>query len=100
MPGHAFGQTMDGIRRTIRGMKQLHSLQIQLGDQVILAEAPRGAGLNRPANIKSCSKSIVALLLGTAITRGEIKSVKATLREVAPRLIPANATQSVAAITM
>jgi len=100
VPGHAFGQAMDGIRRTIRGMKQLHSLQIQLGDQVILAEAPRGAGLNRPANIKSCSKSVVALLLGTAITRGEIKSVKATLREVAPRLIPANATQSVAAITM
>ena len=100
MPEHAFGQTMDGIRRTIRGMKQLHSLQIQLGDQVILAEAPRGAGLDRPANIKSCSKSIVALLLGTAITHGEIKSVKATLREVAPRLIPANATQNVAAITM
>jgi len=94
VPGHAFGQTMDGIRRTIRGMKQLHSLQIQLGDQVILAEAPRGAGLDRPANIKSCSKSVVALLLGTAITHGEIKSVKATLREVAPRLIPANATQS------
>jgi CubicO group peptidase (beta-lactamase class C family) len=52
------------------------------------------------ANIKSCSKSIVALLLGTAITRGEIRGVSASLHEVAPRLIPARATPGVDAITM
>jgi CubicO group peptidase (beta-lactamase class C family) len=100
VPPSAFGQTVDGIRRAIRAMGQLHSLQIQLGDDVIVAEAPRGPGLDRVANIKSCSKSIVALLLGTAITRGEIKSVSASLREVVPRLIPAKATPGVAAITM
>jgi CubicO group peptidase (beta-lactamase class C family) len=98
--GRALGQTVEGIRRAIRGMRQLHSLQIQLGDDVILAEAPRGPGLDRVANIKSCSKSIVALLLGTTITRGEIKDVKASLREVAPRLIPTKATQGVEAITV
>jgi CubicO group peptidase (beta-lactamase class C family) len=96
----AFGQTVDGIRRAIRGMGQLHSLQIQLGDEVIVAQAPRGPGLDRVANIKSCSKSIVALLLGTAITRGEIKGISASLREVAPRLIPAKHTQGAEAITM
>ena len=69
LPPSAFGQTVDGIRRAVRGLGQLHSLQIQLGDSVIVAEAPRGAGLDRAANIKSCSKSIVALLLGTAIAR-------------------------------
>jgi CubicO group peptidase (beta-lactamase class C family) len=98
--GRAFGQTVDGIRRAIRGMGQLHSLQIQLGNEVILAEAPRGPGLDRAANIKSCSKSIVALLLGTTIARSEIKRIDARLSEVAPRLIPANATPGVAAITM
>ena len=100
LSGRAFGQTVDGIRRAIRGMGQLHSLQIQLGNEVILAEAPRGPGLDRAANIKSCSKSIVALLLGTAIARGEIKRIDARLGEVAPRLIPAKATAGVAAITM
>ena len=98
--GRAFGQRVDGIRHAIRGMTQLHSLQVQVGDEVIVAEAPRGPGLDRAANIKSCSKSIVALLLGTAMARGEIKRIDARLSEVAPRLIPANATPSVAAITM
>jgi len=100
LPGRAFGQTVDGIRRAVRSMNQLHSMLIQVGDDVIVAEAPRGAGLDRGANIKSCSKSIVALLLGSAIARGEIKSVKSTLGEVAPRLIPGKATPGVAALTM
>jgi len=100
----AFGQTdgraVDGLRRTARGLKQLHAILIQRGDEIVLAEAPRGPGLDRAANIKSCSKSIVALLLGTAVAQGEIKSVNATLRQVAPRLIPANATPGAEAITM
>lgn len=99
-PAGAFGQTVDGIRRALRGMSQLHALLIQRGDDVILAEAPRGPGLDRAANIKSCSKSLVALLLGTAIERREIPRVGASLRDVAPRLIPANATPGVAGITM
>jgi len=100
MPPAAFGQTVDAIRRAIRGMNQLHSLQIQLGDAMIVAEVPRGPGLDRAANIKSCSKSIVALLLGTALARGEIKRIGAPLGEVAPRLIPPAATPGAAAITL
>ena len=96
----AAGQTVQGLRSTVRGMKQLHAIMIQRGDDVVLAEAPRGRGLDRPANIKSCSKSIVALLLGTAIARKEIASVDATLGEVAPRLIPAAATPGTRGITM
>lgn len=96
----ATAQATDEIRRMIAGMDQLHSLQIQRGDEVVFAAAPRGAGLDRVANIKSCSKSIVALLLGAAIDRGEIPAVTATLRDVAPALIPPRATAGVAAITM
>ena len=96
----AFGQGVDNLRRTVRGMKQLHAIIIQRGDEVVLAEAPRGRGLDRPANIKSCSKSVVALLLGTAIARKEIPSIRASLRGVAPRLIPATATPGAGDITM
>lgn len=99
-PSGAFGQTVDGIRRAARGLNQMHALMVQRGDEVIVAEAPRGPGLDRAANIKSCSKSIVALLLGTAIARGEIKNVNARLGDVAPKLIPTKATPGVAAITM
>jgi CubicO group peptidase (beta-lactamase class C family) len=73
---------------------------IRRGSETIFAEARKSGGLSRTANIKSCSKSLVALLLGAAIERGEIPSVDARLGDVAPSLIPANATDGVADITM
>ena len=98
-PYVALSQTND-LRAAIALLPQLHSLQVQQGSTLVFAEAPRGPGLERPANIKSCAKSIVALLLGCAIDRGEIASVTATLAEVAPRLLPSNATPGASAITM
>ncbi len=97
---HILRAQSDNLTGAIQRLSQLHSLQIRRGDDVIFAEAPRGSGLDRPANIKSCSKSIVALLLGAAIDRGEVASVTATLGEVAPRILPANATPGAADITM
>ena len=84
----------------IADLPQLHSLQVKRGDTLVFAAAPRGPGLDRLANIKSCSKSIVALLLGTAIDRGEIPAVTATLGEIAPGLLPGDATPGAADITM
>lgn len=98
--GRAAAQAVDDLRNAIGDMDQLHSLQVQRGDAVVLAEAPRGNGLDRVANIKSCAKSIVALLLGTAIERGEIADIRASLRSVAPGLIPPDATEGVADITI
>lgn len=88
------------LRSLIQGMPQLHSLQIARGGDVIFAEAPRGGGLDAFANIKSCSKSIVALLLGVAIDRGEVPAVTATLDQVTPGIVPPDATEGVADITM
>lgn len=79
---------------------QMRSLMIQRGDDILFSKARRDGGLDRVANIKSCSKSIVALLLGAAIERGEIAGVDATLGEVAPDLISADAANGVSNITM
>lgn len=95
----AFGQTVDELRRRARGLKQLHAIMVQRGDEIVLAQAMRGAGLDRAANIKSGSKSVVALLLGTAVTRSEVR-LDMPLREIAPRLIPTNATPGAGAITL
>lgn len=89
-----------GLTETISEMSQLHSLQVRLGDEVVFAEAPRGPGLSRLANIKSCSKSLVSLLLGAAIDRGDIPSVTSTLSELAPDILPADAPPEVGAITL
>ncbi|MFC3614522.1 serine hydrolase domain-containing protein [Lutimaribacter marinistellae] len=90
----------DELQAAIDALPQMHSLQVSKGGRMMFAGAPRGPGLDQLANIKSCSKSIVSLLLGAAIDRGEISSVEATLGEVAPEILPAQATKDVAAISM
>ncbi|SDW17300.1 serine hydrolase domain-containing protein [Roseicitreum antarcticum] len=89
-----------GLNEAIGRLSQLHSLLVRRGDEVVFAAAPRGRGLDRPANIKSCSKSIVALLLGAAIDSGDVPSVTATLGEVAPGILPTDATPGAADITL
>lgn len=88
------------IRAAAAGLGQLHAILAQRGGQVLLADAPRGSGLDRAANIKSCSKSLLALILGGSIAGGRIAGPQATLAQLAPRLIPADATEGVGALTM
>jgi CubicO group peptidase (beta-lactamase class C family) len=97
---NSIAQAFETLRTEIAKLPKLHSIQVQRGDEVLFAEAPGGSGLDRVANIKSCSKSLVALLLGIAIDRGEIASVEARLGDVAPSLIPADATPGVEDLTM
>lgn len=98
-PHIARAQT-DDLRAAIDALPQLHAIMVRRGDDVIFAQAPRGPGLDRIANIKSCSKSIVALLLGAAIARGDVPDVTATLGKVAPRLVPTQAAPEIADITL
>ncbi|MBB5321315.1 serine hydrolase domain-containing protein [Marinobacter oulmenensis] len=88
------------IERALTSFGQLHSIQVQLGDRTLAAQAPRGPGLDELAYIKSCSKSLVGLLLGTCIARGEINSVHSRLVDVAPSIVPSDATDRVGELTM
>lgn len=88
------------VAEAARALPQLRTLQVSLNGEPVLAEAFRGPGLDDAANVKSVSKSIVALLLGAAVDRGVVPSVEATLGEVAPDLIPDNADPRVAGITL
>ncbi len=83
-----------------RALPQMRSILVAHRGETVVAERFRGPALDAPANVKSVSKSIVALLLGAAIDRGVIPSVRATLAEVAPKLIPAGADPRVATLTM
>ncbi len=88
------------LRTAALGLPQLHAIVVQRGKDRVLSEAPRGRGLEAAANIKSCSKSILALILGTAIEAGEIASLDARFGDVAPELISEGATDGVADLTM
>ncbi len=88
------------LRSATLDLPQLHAILVQRGDDLLLAEAPRGRGLDRAANIKSCSKSLLGLMLGTAIAKGEVPGLGATLSAIAPELIPADATAGAATLTL
>ncbi|EPX78812.1 Beta-lactamase class C and other penicillin binding protein [Salipiger mucosus DSM 16094] len=59
------------------GLDQLHALVVRRGGEEVFARAYRGDGLDRVANVKSVSKTLVALLTGIALERGAIESVDA-----------------------
>jgi CubicO group peptidase (beta-lactamase class C family) len=74
------------LRPTASALPQLHSLVVSWRGRVVAEyySAPRNA--NRPANIKSASKSIIAALVGIAIDRGVIKSVREPIVTYFPEL--------------
>lgn len=102
--GRGWGQGRDprlgDIVQITQGMGQLRAILIQRGDQLLLDAAWRGPALDRPAAIKSCSKSLVALLVGDALARKALPSLQARLGDLAPRLIPDGADPRVASITI
>lgn len=91
---------LTAARDRAAGFDQLHALIVLHGGETLVEDRVRGPALDRPVNIKSVSKTIVATLLGIAIDKGEIASVEATLGQVAPDLIPADADRRVPDITL
>ncbi|SEL06365.1 CubicO group peptidase, beta-lactamase class C family [Roseivivax marinus] len=56
-------------------LDQLHALVVRQGGEEVVAERYGGAGLDGIANVKSVSKTLVALLTGIAIERGVLDGV-------------------------
>ncbi len=77
------GAALERAVRRARGFDQLHSLIVARDGEVAVAEAFRGPGLDRPANVKSVAKTVVAALTGIAIERGVLEGVE---QPVAPLL--------------
>lgn len=73
--GAAFAQT-NPIRQIVTEaarIDQLHALIVTQRGRRLFGDAFRGPALDRPANVKSVSKTLVALLTGIAIERGVIE---------------------------
>jgi CubicO group peptidase (beta-lactamase class C family) len=65
-----------------------------------VAERLRGPGLDRPVNVKSVSKSVIAALVGAAIARGVLEGVDQRMAPVLGDLVPDSADPRVGAITV
>ncbi|MEO1469586.1 MAG: serine hydrolase [Pseudomonadota bacterium] len=91
-----FAAVADGAAR----LDQLHSVVVMHGGATLFARRFRGPALERSVNVKSVSKTLVALLTGIAIGRGVVPGIDAPMAAVAPRLIPTGADPQVRAITL
>lgn len=85
---------------SIRDMDQLRSLIIARDGRVRFAEALRGPGLDRPVNVKSVSKTIVATLAGIALDRGVLDDVEQPVLPFLRDRMPANADPRLNRITV
>ncbi len=99
-PRLALGQALAGPARMAEEFDQLHALIVARDGEELLAEAFRGPPLDRPVNVKSVSKTLVAALTGAAIDRGEIDGLDATLGTLIPEMIPPDADPRVAELRL
>ncbi|MEJ6396061.1 serine hydrolase [Gymnodinialimonas sp. 2305UL16-5] len=63
---------LETLGQSAAALDQLHSLIVMRDGTEVLAIAPRGPGLDRITNVKSVSKTLVALMAGVAIELGHL----------------------------
>jgi CubicO group peptidase (beta-lactamase class C family) len=66
----------DTVDEAARALPRLHSLLVSRGGELIFERYYNGSRRDRPANIKSASKSVISALVGIAIDRGLIPGVE------------------------
>ncbi len=92
------GPALAEVARRAAAMEQLHALVVARDGEVVFAEAFRGPAPERPVNVKSVSKTLVAALTGAAIDRGVLAGPEAPL--LAHVAAPPGADPRVAQITI
>jgi CubicO group peptidase (beta-lactamase class C family) len=91
------------IEETVERAKDLPNLRtliVSHNGAVLAEQALKGAGLERPTNIKSASKTIMSALVGIAIERGVLQGVDQPVASILAQSIPADADPRVRQITI
>lgn len=98
----AAAQPLDwqSVANKASALDQCRAIVIRQSGRQVLAERFRGPALHQLVPIKSVSKTVVASLTGIALDRGEIPSLKSTIGDLIPDLIPTAADPKVATITI
>ncbi|MEM9781036.1 MAG: serine hydrolase [Pseudomonadota bacterium] len=100
-PGAATTDAIFGdVAKRAAALDQLHALVVMERGKIRFSRAFRGPALDRTVNVKSVSKTILALTTGIAVARGVLPGPEARLVDVAPAIVPRNATPSVQEIRL
>ncbi|GLK79271.1 6-aminohexanoate-dimer hydrolase [Methylopila turkensis] len=81
-------------------LPQLHALIVARHGRPLFERAFRGPALDRPVNVKSVSKTVLALIAGAAIDRGALQGVDQPVAPLLRRSIPDDADPRVERITI
>ncbi|MBI2828992.1 MAG: serine hydrolase [Acidobacteria bacterium] len=76
----------ESVDKAARTLPRLYSLLISRRGELIFERYYGGARRDRPANIKSASKSVISALIGIAVDRGLVPGVKAPIVTYFPEL--------------
>jgi CubicO group peptidase (beta-lactamase class C family) len=74
----------EALDAAARALPKLHSLLVSHRGTVVFERYYNGARADRPANVKSASKSVVSALVGIAIERGLIPGVRTPIASYFP----------------
>ena len=77
---------LEAAANAAAGLPRLRSLLVSHKGAIVLERYFHGARATSPANIKSASKSVIAALVGIAVSRGLIKSVDQKIVDYFPEL--------------
>lgn len=103
LPAPALAQPaapLDAALAMAAGMPNLRTLIVAREGVPVLERAYRGGALDRPANIKSASKTVLAMLAGIALERGVLRDLDQPIGPLLGRAIPAEADPRVREITV
>lgn len=79
---------LTGVLQQAEKLPRLHALMVARNGRLVLARGFRGRDLDRPANVKSISKSVISALVGIAIGRGAIEGTDAPVATLLPTRLP------------
>ena len=82
------------------GLERLHALVVAQRGEIVFERRFAGPGVDRPANIKSLSKTVLAALVGAAIERGLVDGTDQPVAELLGPLVPSSADPRVNEITV
>ena len=78
--------SLESIATAATGLPRLKSLVVSHGGAIVLERYYNGARATAPANIKSASKSVIAALVGIAVSKGYIKTIDQKIVDYFPEL--------------
>ena len=78
--------SLESAAKTAGSLPRLKSLLVSHHGNLVLERYYNGARATTPANIKSASKSVIAALVGIAVSKGHIKTIDQKIVEYFPEL--------------